>query len=210
MPGWNEHYARERSSLDYPDENLVRLLKKTYPADPGGYLLDLGCGSGRHLTLLRELGYEKIIGCDASANALALSSAKGDFNLVQAQNMALPFADSTVTAVIAWGSLHYSSKGETALMFGEIERILKPGGYIFGTLRSEFDTLMRSGTQKMNNEWTTDLKDISGSTVSFFSGDELVRLLKNFHSSSCGLIERTLLGDITKRISHWIFQAQKR
>ena len=209
MKEWNNHYIKEKSALDYPDENLVRLLKKAGDEALNGYVLDSGCGSGRHLKLINELGAEHIIGTDLSPNAIHLSRDPGIASLIQSSNSAPPFKDNIITSVIAWGSLHYCTKNEMELMVSEIHRIIKPGGFLFATLRSSFDTWLRSGTETGNNEWVTDLKDIAGSTVSFSSEDEVKNLLAAFSYYSYGLIERTSFDDISKRISHWIIQAVK-
>lgn len=209
MKEWNNHYIKEKSALDYPDENLVRLFKKAGYDAINGYVLDSGCGSGRHLKLLSELGAKHIIGTDLSPNAIYLSGNSGISSLIQASNSALPFKDNRITSVIAWGSLHYCTKKEMKVMVSEIHRILKPGGFLFATLRSSFDTWLRSGTETGNNEWVTDLKDISGSTVSFSSEDEVKNLLRPFSYHTYGLIERTSFDDISKRISHWVIQAVK-
>jgi SAM-dependent methyltransferase len=69
---WNSHYTNDKSKLTYPDENLVRLIKKNYNLynAENSTALDLGCGTGRHLKLLGECGFKKIIGTDSSFNAL--------------------------------------------------------------------------------------------------------------------------------------------
>ena len=71
---WETHYTAGKSELLYPDENLVRLLKKNRLLGSPGDLtaVDLGCGSGRHLRLLSDLGITRVIGLDASYNALVI------------------------------------------------------------------------------------------------------------------------------------------
>ena len=74
---WETHYKRDRSALFFPDENLVRLLKKALdasPKNPEFLALDLGCGSGRHLSLCRDLGIPRVIGTDRSLQGLSLFS----------------------------------------------------------------------------------------------------------------------------------------
>ena len=55
---WNKHYTREKSILTYPDENLVRLLKNYLNKKNTSELnaVDIGCGSGRHVSLLKDNG----------------------------------------------------------------------------------------------------------------------------------------------------------
>lgn len=209
---WNSHYTRDKSILVYPDEALVRMmspvLKKLLPA--GITALDLGCGTGRHLKYMLESGIGTVTGLDYSMNALRVCSGLyPDSLLVQGDNAALPFADRSIDCAVAWGSLHYCVKEEMHAIMKEIHRLLKPGGFLFGTLRSARDTMLRRGRHLGNNVWITDLKDIQNSTVSFYDENELSEALALFSRHQYGLMERTSPGDLTKTISHWYFQAEK-
>lgn len=205
---WDNHYTRIKSELLYPDENLVRLLNKTV-REPGTMTaVDLGCGSGRHLKLLSDIGVARIVGLDMSNGALAISRKTGQALLAQANNTRLPLKDDTADIIIAWGSLHYNVKSDLAPMLTEIIRTLKKDGYLFATLRSSRDTYLKRGKHLGNDTWITDLKDISGSTASFYSENEIKKELSVFSEYSYGLIERTLMGDMSSIISHWIIQAR--
>jgi hypothetical protein len=94
-------------------------------------------------------------------------------------------------------------------MLDEIKFILKTNGLFFATLRSSRDTHLKRGEHKGNNEWITDLNDISGSSVSFYSEEELQKEFSIFSHFEYGLIERSIIGDINKIISHWIISAKK-
>lgn len=208
---WNSHYTRNKSSLFYPDENLVRMIsahiQNTKFENPL-LAIDIGCGSGRHIKLLHELGIEHIIGSDYSINALVQSQTftKG---LIQCQNDFLPLKDSTFDIAVSWGSLHYTTKDNFLIQINEIKRILKNSGSLFGTLRSSNDSMLKSGIEITPGTWKTDLNDISGSIVSFYSEDELKKAFSIFTNFSYGIIERTQLNAIDKRISHWYFKADK-
>lgn len=209
---WDSHYTSSKSELLYPDENLVRLLSKALPGmrDKAGVTaVDLGCGSGRHLKLLSETGISRIIGLDASYGALLLSRKSCLSHLVQGDNKNLPLKSNSADIIIAWGSLHYNEKPDLATMLSEILRILKQGGHFFATLRSSRDTYLKKGKHLGNDTWITDLKDISGSIASFYNETELRDELSIFRESAYGLMERTMMGDLSSRISHWIIHARK-
>lgn len=193
----------------YPDENLVRLLSGAIKDPVTITAIDLGCGSGRHLRLLSDLGIARIIGLDASHGALLLSMKTGHSLLVQGNNMSLPLKNDSADIVVAWGSLHYSDKSGLASMLGEITRVLKQDGRLFATLRSSRDTYLKKGTHLGNDTWVTNLKDISGSIASFYNEEEIRTALSMFSDVAYGLIERTLVGDISSLISHWIISARK-
>ncbi len=208
---WENHYKKSKSSLAYPDENLVRLLNPYLRSRKPEKLtaLDMGCGSGRHLRLFSDMGIQKIFGSDYSIEGLRHSQRFQEAHLINSWNAALPFKDGTFDIVVSWGSLHYSHKDETGDMIREAWRILKGGGVFLGTLRSERDSYLKRGKELGNNTWATDLEDLSGAVVSFFSFQELNELFQDFGCPRFGIMERSPLGKIDSIISHWFFSVMK-
>ncbi len=209
---WNTHYKRNRSILSYPDENLVRLVAGAVKKSSDGKNLkaiDIGCGSGRHMLLLEESGFGTVCGSDYSLNALDICRDAGFPVVANCENRNMPFRDETFDVAVAWGSLHYSTKDETVKMVEEARRIIKKDGLLFATLRRDNDTYLKNGTHLGNNTWRTGLDDLTGSVVSFFSEDELKTLFSSFTEFSYGWMERTIIGDTGKVISHWIISAKK-
>ncbi len=211
MTTWQDHYRRNRSQLSYPDENLVRLLCKAFQENSSWQdpvALDLGCGSGRHLSLLEKFGFSTILGTDNSLRALEISKNFPAY-LFQGDNRAIPVKGESCNLVVAWGSLHYSTKEDFNTMLREIYRILKPGGLLLGTLRTDQDTYLKTGEHLGNNVWRTDLKDISGTLASFYDENELKKFCSIFDSLEYGIAERSPIGKTSAIISHWIFYAKK-
>ncbi|MDY6933532.1 MAG: methyltransferase domain-containing protein [Spirochaetota bacterium] len=209
---WEKHYCKEKSVLIYPDENLVRMLK-SFLMDKGGrgelIAVDLGCGSGRHMKLLSEHGIKTVIGMDNSINAINICNNNYTFPLALGENNRLPFKSSSIDIIISWGALHYCMKDYFQASMWEIYEIMKKGGVIFGTLRSVRDTYIRRGRYIGNCTWITDLEDINRATVSLYCERELKKTFKIFSSFQYGHMERTILGDTEKIISHWFFYAEK-
>ncbi len=208
---WERHYTRDRSLLIYPDENLVRMLKSFLTENPSEDIvaLDLGCGTGRHLRLLRELGISRALGLDSSLNALAAIAGLHNAMLLQGDALRLPFMDASIDVVVAWGSLHYSTKESSAAMLAEIRRIMKKGGRLFGTLRNERDSYLRRGAHLGENTWSIETRDINNAVVSFFNEEELQQAFGAFDGFEYGVMERSVLGDAHALISHWFFRAVK-
>jgi SAM-dependent methyltransferase len=212
QPRWERHYHKDKSDLAFPDENLVRLLKSEISRRNTDKItaIDVGCGGGRHLSLCGDFGLSDIIGADASLQALMLCRRHmPETPLVQMDINKIPLKDATKDIVIAWGSLHYDTKEALPVMLGEIYRILRPGGCLLATVRSDRDTYLKSGKNLGNNVWQTDLDDINGSIAAFYGEDELVKFFSSYKSLEFGLMERTLLGDRSKIISHWFLCAKK-
>jgi ubiquinone/menaquinone biosynthesis C-methylase UbiE len=207
---WNVHYKKNKSVLSYPDENLVRLIAvelKKREGNAGLKAIDIGCGSGRHMALLEDSGIAEVYGSDYSLNALNICRDAGFPLVINCDNKNLPYKDGTFDIAVAWGSLHYSTKDEMRLMLSEVKRIIKPGGSLFATLRRDNDTYLKTGTHLGGNTWRTGLDDLTGTVASFFSENEIKEIFSSFAGFSYGWMERTIIGDTGKIISHWVISA---
>lgn len=209
---WNLHYKKNKSVLAYPDENLVRLIMKElqrYNSLDELAAIDIGCGSGRHIAFLQHTGLSHVFGTDNSMNALELCRDLNPEQLINCDNRSIPLRDEYFDISVAWGSLHYSTKTEIIPMINEIRRITKSGGAFFATLRSDKDTYLKTGKHLGNNTWQTGLDDLSGTVVSFYNEEELTEIFSGFGEFKYGWMARTIMGDTSKLISHWIISARK-
>lgn len=90
-----------------------------------GRTLDLGCGTGRTLPLLRPGG--PVVGVDPSHEALARARRRAPgVPLVQASGEALPFRAGAFDTVVA--SLVFCSVPDPVRGLAEVRRVLAPGG----------------------------------------------------------------------------------
>ena len=199
---WNTHYDRSRAALDFPDENLVRLLQ----SQPRGPALDYGCGSGRHIKLLLDLRFHPVYATDTSDRALDMCRERfgstGSAQIIRLPHsgaqLQIPVGDAAFQTIVCWGVLHYNSPEDTDKMLAEFRRILKPGGVLLGTLRATGDTHFQSNS------------DMDGARIFFYNEDEARRTLNNhFTDTRLGYMERTPIGDLSRRVCHWFFEARK-
>ncbi len=97
-------------------------------AGPFGNGLDVCCGTGAGLKVLRSVCHGRITGVDFSAGMLAQArSAHPDATLVRADSRALPFAEGFDLAV-TFGALGHFLPGERPALFEGVHRALRPGG----------------------------------------------------------------------------------
>jgi len=98
------------------------------PAVPGGWALDLGCGTGGLGRLL--VGRMKVVGVDLSHRMLLRARRRSgpDLELVGGSGLALPFRDGLFTCVVSAFVLR--NLRDLGAAFGEIARVLVPGGRI--------------------------------------------------------------------------------
>jgi SAM-dependent methyltransferase len=94
----------------------------------GRTVLDVGCGTGRHLARIRALGGNPV-GLDLSRALLAEAASLG-VPLVRADMRALPFAPDRFHGVTSlFTSFGYFSRREDRIVVEEAVRVLEPGGF---------------------------------------------------------------------------------
>lgn len=111
-----------------------QLLKKEIAANIK--LLDYGCGTGTMLRVLRRLGFAGCLaGCDVSQQMLNQAIArygKGDMPTLRLmEDMQAPFDDAEFDLVLVSSVLHHVPINQQDLMYSDIMRLLKPGGYVY-------------------------------------------------------------------------------
>lgn len=132
---WDRLHQDQRHNLVYPSEDVVRFLARIAAETEGRQLLDLGCGTGRHMELAAQLGWRPI-GIDASFEVIKRAEWRHGVAFLQADMTSLPLTDAMFDAAIAHGSLYYS---DIRACLRELHRVLRPGAYAFVTLRTMND-----------------------------------------------------------------------
>jgi len=121
------HIYDERWSF-YIQASLDETLKHI-PDRPRQQLLDIGCGTGRLLTMLAKTHPGiSLAGVDTTAEMLAVARPRlltGTL-LAQASAEQLPFAAATFDTIVSCNMFHYIRQPLAALK--EIRRLLRPGG----------------------------------------------------------------------------------
>ncbi|GBF41794.1 methyltransferase domain protein [Leptospira ellinghausenii] len=198
---WDKHYERPKSKLNFPDENLVRLLSKIDP--PNRKALDFGCGSGRHTFLLQSFGYE-VKACDNAKTTIdSLTNSEPSIQFLHTPNLPLPFEPEEFAVIVSWGVFHYNNRSEAKELLSSLYRSLAPNGYLLGSIRAEGDTHLGL------SQGTINLTDLSGGYAETYSLHDLKEFLSIFSEVAIGYTERTPLGKLTERICHWFFLAKK-
>jgi SAM-dependent methyltransferase len=107
---------------------------------PGAWVLDLGCGEGRHVHGLHVLGGINVVGLDRDGPSLnkaregldMLPAATATTAFVEGDAYRTPFADAAFDAVVCSEVLEHLEDYHAAL--AEIARVLKPGGVFVATV----------------------------------------------------------------------------
>jgi ubiquinone/menaquinone biosynthesis C-methylase UbiE len=95
-----------------------------------GRVADVGCGPGRVAAFLAEHGLD-VIGVDVSQAMLAVSrAAHPHIKFVEGQVDALPIETGALAGAVCWYSIIYTPRDRLAEAYGELMRVLRPGGYL--------------------------------------------------------------------------------
>jgi ubiquinone/menaquinone biosynthesis C-methylase UbiE len=111
-----------------PDGILDATAGALRPLGPFGRGLDVCCGTGAGMQVLRSVCQGRITGVDFSAGMLAAARrAHPDDSWVRADVRALPFAGAFDLAV-SFGALGHFLPAERPALFAGVYRALRPGG----------------------------------------------------------------------------------
>jgi SAM-dependent methyltransferase len=110
---------------------------------PGNTLLDLACGRGAYGLLIAKKAGTSLIGVDFSAQALneareqaaRVGVSSASFRIGELTATGLP--DASVEAVLCTDAIQFPD--EPAIAYGEIRRVLKPGGRVVLTCWEPLD-----------------------------------------------------------------------
>ena len=113
------------------------------PLSGRGDALDLGCGNGKTVSTLLDMGY-RVTGIDFSGTAVEMCRENfGDAARFEACDVSdLPFDDGSFDYVTAVHVLEHVDDPGMPKVASEIVRVLRPGGYLF--VRSFTPSDMRS------------------------------------------------------------------
>jgi len=138
MKQWNRIFKEQGEVFLKPQENIPRIAK-LFKKKSVKKVLDLGCGSGRHTVYLVKHGFE-VYGIDIAPKGIKitkdwLKKEKLKANLkVGNVYKKLPYPNNFFDALISTQTLHHNKIGNIRKLIKEIERVLKPEGFIFITV----------------------------------------------------------------------------
>ena len=132
---WETLHREERHQLRWPSEHVIRFLAGSPHV---GKALDIGCGTGRHVKLLREYTQD-ISCCDTSESGLTWCRLLTGVHGQVASMTALPYDGESFDTAIAYGVFYYGGLHDHQKAVDELHRVLKPGGRALVNVRSSKD-----------------------------------------------------------------------
>jgi SAM-dependent methyltransferase len=119
---------------DKPSFFAVEFLERLRHLLPGGRLLDVGCGEGRHSIAAARRGF-RVVGIDYELLALdrarkfATTIPQAKITFRQANIFSLPFRDAYFDIVLDYGCLHHQRKSDWPGYKASILRVMKRSGF---------------------------------------------------------------------------------
>jgi len=139
MKQWNKIFKEKGRVFLEPKKEIIKLteiLKKRGVKR----ILDLGCGTGRHVIYLAKNGFD-VYGFDIAEEGIRLTKEwlkkeglKANFKIGSIYKK-LPYKDNFFDAIISTHVIHHGKIEDIRKAIKEIKRVLKPGGIIFINLR---------------------------------------------------------------------------
>lgn len=166
MGDWESIFKKKGRFFYKPHEDMkkiVRLMKQNKVKR----VLDLGCGSGRHVIYLAKNGFE-VYGMDSSRTGLTytrklMKEADVRAKLKNAScYKKFPYKDNFFDAIISIQVIHHARIKDIKFCISELERIVKPKGIVFITVPK---------TKK--NKFHSKVKIVAPRTFVPLCGDEI-------------------------------------
>lgn len=180
---WNEIFKEHGAFFGQPHDDMpgiVQFLK----SNRAQTVLDLGCGSGRHVVYLAQEGFS-VYGIDSSPEGIRITSdalnregLAADLR-IQSMMEPLPFEDSFFDAVIAVQVIHHAGIADIGRIVDEIQRVLKRQGFLFVTvprLKNQGETYLEIEP----NTFVPQDGPEKGLPHHYFTPEELREVFNNF------------------------------
>jgi cyclopropane fatty-acyl-phospholipid synthase-like methyltransferase len=140
---WDRIFAERGKVFEEPHEDMPAILRQM-KKHKASTILDLGCGSGRHVIYFAQHGFS-VYGLDNSPHGLDITNRwlqneglTADLRLHD-MTAGLPYPDAFFHAVISVQVIHHARIATIRAIIKEIERVLKPGGFLFVTVPAHRD-----------------------------------------------------------------------
>ncbi len=135
LKSWDNIFAQQGKVFTEPHEDLPNFVRSLLDAR-ANTVLDLGCGTGRHVLYLAKRGFS-VFGLDISPEGLKITQQclreEGLDAELRLQNMTekLPYHDGFFDAVLSTQVIHHGDIATIKGIVKEVSRVLKKGGVVF-------------------------------------------------------------------------------
>jgi tellurite methyltransferase len=190
MKGWDEIWKTEQGRARWiePESFVIRLLP-TFKGEGLEKVLDLGFGLGRHSILLAKEGFE-VYGIDSSPAGLQFARQWAEregvaLGLALADISQLPYASDSFDLILAWNVIYHGTVEYIQSTVADMERCLRPGGYLLCSLISTRHDRYGLGQEIENRTYVLREHEEKGLPHHYFDRAEAETLLGGFTLLTC-------------------------
>ena len=151
---WDKFYNDHGRFYLLPHPALAGFTEKVREI-AGLRILDLGCGSGRHLVALAEKGYD-VEGVDFSPEAVRIAKdwlesreLPGNAYVADIHEKLQTYKAAEFDAIIAINSLNFQTSDEFLKSIKEINRLLKTGGIVLLVVPSKNALILKPEVEQI-------------------------------------------------------------
>jgi SAM-dependent methyltransferase len=142
---YREHFGEILRQMPIERAVLDLFAELTLAAGLGAEVGDVGCGTGRITPYLAARGLTPR-GVDLSPEMIRVAREDHpEFAFEVGDLRRLPFADAELAGVVCWYSLLFLAPDDRPVAFGELARVVKPGGYFVTAYKAGDGHLRRTG-----------------------------------------------------------------
>jgi 2-polyprenyl-3-methyl-5-hydroxy-6-metoxy-1,4-benzoquinol methylase len=180
---WDWSKVEDFTYWQLPDGYVKNL--PYYIGKPPAKILDLGCGVGRHTIYFASLGYE-VDASDLSEEAIKrtqswLKKEGLEANVYQSKMTELTQPPNYYDLVLAYNVIYHAFKQDMIHVINEIYRIIKPGGYFFGTILTKDPDIPFYGTGIIDEQTLVKQEEPEKGIPHFFSyAEDVLEFFKKF------------------------------
>jgi len=215
-----DRIIRKFGEIDSKPEQEVDDFLVSDNIEPKSSGLDVGCGCGRHAIAAVRMGH-LITAVDWSGIACVETQRRAQNNRIKldvcrASMEELPFFDRTFDFAISWCVMNHGIKQTFERAVGEIFRVLRHGGILFGLIMTAEDDRYGQGREVEEDCYTFDAGLEEGIVHYFPDREEAVELLAR-HGQVDELRDLTFSSSeiaeyhpLAERSCHLMFQIRKR
>jgi len=185
---WKEYYLQNQSQTNFYPENFVaRIFNSNLPVKyldhdfKNKLILDIGCGHGRNIPFLKNLGF-KVSGIEISHDQISHLKKKFlDCDFYYGTSSSSPFQNDYFDYILACNSIYYLNSKQENIEdnFSECHRVLKKNGFFIFSVVGYKHSVLKDALRLDNNNFV-----IQGNNRGI-DNEMLIRpLLKNEHIQS--------------------------
>jgi SAM-dependent methyltransferase len=215
MNNWDYLYSKGVQGK-HPSEMLIRFINANLIGANKKYkVLDLGCGTGRHLVYLAKNKFE-VFGIDGSDKAISISKEwlrqeKLNASIKVGSILDASLYEKNLDVVIDISSMQHNLIEEIRAIVDIAYESLSKGGYFFSISKNPFDSLFQTGELVEGNtyQFLDSTEKVNAPVIiTFLDLAHLQDIFSKFSELAVEKEEWTFDG-MKKIVSHWVIRARK-